>query len=109
MTTIAVTAATGQLGRAALEHLRSRAPGARLIALARDPARVGPGTEARAFDYSRPDTLAPPLPASTRWPSSPRATSPTARASTATSSPPHRPQAWAASSIPRSSRARPRP
>lgn len=61
MTTIAVTAATGQLGRAALEHLRSRAPGARLIALARDPARVGPGTEARAFDYSRPDTLAPAL------------------------------------------------
>lgn len=61
MTTIAITAATGQLGRAALENLRIRAPGARLVALARDPARVAPGTEARAFDYSRPDTLAPAL------------------------------------------------
>ncbi len=51
--TIAVTGATGQLGRLALAALKSR--GVPAIALARDPSRAPEGFEARAFDYSRPD------------------------------------------------------
>jgi NAD(P)H dehydrogenase (quinone) len=55
--TIAVTGATGQLGRLALAQLRTRAPGT--VALARDPARAADlGVEVRAFDYSRPDAAA---------------------------------------------------
>lgn len=55
--TIAVTGATGQLGRLALSHLKTRAPGT--VALARDPARAGDlGVEVRAFDYARPDAAA---------------------------------------------------
>jgi NAD(P)H dehydrogenase (quinone) len=51
--TIAVTGATGQLGRAALAALAAR--GTPAIALARDPSKAPAGHEARAFDYSRPD------------------------------------------------------
>lgn len=55
--TIAVTGATGHLGRAALAHLKTRAPGT--VALARDPARAADlGMEVRAFDYARPDAAA---------------------------------------------------
>lgn len=55
--TIAVTGATGQLGRAALAHLKTRAPGT--VALARDPARAADlGVEVRAFDYAHPDAAA---------------------------------------------------
>jgi NAD(P)H dehydrogenase (quinone) len=54
--TIAVTGATGQLGRLALAALKSR--GTPAIALARDPSKAPTGHESRAFDYSRPDPAA---------------------------------------------------
>jgi NAD(P)H dehydrogenase (quinone) len=55
--TTAVTGATGQLGRLALAHLKTRAPGT--VALARDPSRAADlGVEVRAFDYARPDPAA---------------------------------------------------
>ncbi|PZR00330.1 MAG: NAD(P)-dependent oxidoreductase [Cereibacter sphaeroides] len=58
MTTIAVTGATGHLGRLAIAALKLRAPGATIIALARDPAKVADlGVQARSADYSRPETL----------------------------------------------------
>ena len=60
--TIALTGATGQLGRLAIAALKRRAPGAHLVALVRDPARAADlGVEARAFDYTQPATLAAPL------------------------------------------------
>ncbi len=58
--TIAVTGATGQLGRLIVAGLldAGHAP----VALARDPARASDlGVETRAFDYDRADTLAPAL------------------------------------------------
>lgn len=59
MTTIAITGATGQLGRLAIAALRRRAPEARLVALVRDPAKAADlGIEARPFDYAHPDALA---------------------------------------------------
>lgn len=52
MTTIAVTGATGQLGRLAIAALKQRAPADKLVALVRDPAKAADlGVEARAFDY----------------------------------------------------------
>ena len=60
--TIALTGATGQLGRLAIAALKARAPQADLIALVRDPARAADlGVPARAFDYTKPETLAPAL------------------------------------------------
>lgn len=59
--TIAVTGATGQLGRLALAALQARAPQARVIALARNPA-ADPGLPTRAFDYTSPETMASALP-----------------------------------------------
>jgi NAD(P)H dehydrogenase (quinone) len=60
--TIAVTGATGQLGRLVIEALKTRAPAAPIVALARDPAKAAaPGVAARAFDYDRPETLGPAL------------------------------------------------
>ena len=57
---IAVTGATGQLGGLILAGLKAK--GVPAVALARDPAKAeGLGTEARAFDYDRPETLAPAL------------------------------------------------
>lgn len=56
--TIAITGATGQLGRLAIAALKAR--GAKPIALARNPAKaVDLGVEARAFDYTsaNPATL----------------------------------------------------
>lgn len=59
MITIAITGATGQLGRLAIAALKTRAPDARLIALVRDPAKAADlGIEARTFDYARPEGLA---------------------------------------------------
>lgn len=55
--TIAITGATGQLGRLALATIRTR--GGSAVALARDPARAaGLGAEVRAFDYRAPDLAA---------------------------------------------------
>lgn len=59
MTIIAVTGATGQLGRLVIEQLKARAPAERLVALVRDPAKAADlGVEARAADYDKPETLA---------------------------------------------------
>lgn len=55
--TIAVTGATGQLGRLALAALKSR--GVPAVALVRDPAKAaGIAHEVRSFDYTRPDAAA---------------------------------------------------
>lgn len=60
--TIAVTAATGQLGRLAIAALKARVPADRIIALARDPAKAADlGVASRPADYTRPETLAPAL------------------------------------------------
>jgi NAD(P)H dehydrogenase (quinone) len=59
--TIAVTGATGQLGRLVLEDLLKAAPAAHLIALVRDPAAARDladrGIEIRAADYENPASL----------------------------------------------------
>lgn len=56
--TIAVTGATGQLGRLVIEGLRSRVGADRIVALARSPHKAGDlGVEARAFDYAQVDQL----------------------------------------------------
>lgn len=58
--TIAITGATGQLGRLAIAALKAR--GQSPIALVRDPAKAADlGVEARAFDYKATATLAPAL------------------------------------------------
>ncbi len=60
--TIAITGATGHLGRLAIAALQTRAPGADLVALVRDPAKAADlAIPARAFDYTKPGTLTPAL------------------------------------------------
>lgn len=59
--TIAVTGATGQLGRLTIEKLQTLLPAGEIVALARSPEKAGLGVETRAFDYDRPETLAPAL------------------------------------------------
>ncbi len=60
--TIAITGATGQLGRLTIAALKSRLPAGDIIALARSPEKAeGLGVPARAFDYDRPETLVPAL------------------------------------------------
>jgi len=55
---IAVTGATGQLGRLVLAQLKARAPADQLLGLVRDPAKAADlGVATRAADYNRPDTL----------------------------------------------------
>lgn len=58
---IAVTGASGQLGRLAIQSLLSRHPAERIVAIARDPAKVADladaGVQVRQGDYDRPDTL----------------------------------------------------
>jgi NAD(P)H dehydrogenase (quinone) len=54
--TIAITGATGHLGRLAIAALSAH--GAHPVALARDPSKADPGVEARAFDYTRADPAA---------------------------------------------------
>ncbi|HBO39369.1 MAG TPA: NAD(P)-dependent oxidoreductase, partial [Pasteurellaceae bacterium] len=49
MTTIAVTGATGQLGRLAIQRLKTKAPAANIVAIVRDPAKARDlGVEVRA-------------------------------------------------------------
>lgn len=53
--TIAITGASGQLGRAAVEFLKTCAGSTPIIALARETAKVADlGIEARTFDYTHP-------------------------------------------------------
>lgn len=57
--TIAITGAGGQVGRLAIAHLKTLTDPAQIVALARDPAKVADlGVTARAFDYTKPETLA---------------------------------------------------
>jgi NAD(P)H dehydrogenase (quinone) len=62
---IAVTGATGKLGRLAIEALLARVPPTELVALARDPGKAadlaGRGVAVRQADYDRPETLGPAL------------------------------------------------
>lgn len=59
---VAVTGATGQLGRLIIARLRTRHPAEEIIALARSPERaVDLGVPVREADYSKPETLAPAL------------------------------------------------
>jgi len=56
---IAVTGASGQLGRLVIQELLRKVPASRIIALARRPEAVQDlGVQARRADYERPETLA---------------------------------------------------
>lgn len=56
--TIAVTGATGQLGRIVIEKLKAKVPASDIVALARSPEKAaGLGVAVRVADYSRPETL----------------------------------------------------
>ena len=60
--TIAVTGATGQLGRLVIEKLKAKLPTSDIIALARNTAKAADlGVTVREADYSRPETLGPAL------------------------------------------------
>lgn len=60
--TIAITGATGQLGRITLDKLKQRLPADQIVALARSPEKAADlGVATRVFDYDRPETLAPAL------------------------------------------------
>ncbi len=56
--TIAVTGATGQLGRLVVEKLKQKVPASDIVALVRSPAKAGDlGVAARAADYTKPGIL----------------------------------------------------
>lgn len=59
---IAVTAASGQLGRLVVEQLLQTVPASAVVAVVRDPAKASAlsalGVTIRQGDYERPDTLA---------------------------------------------------
>ena len=60
--TIAITAATGHLGRLVIRSLTARMPSADVVALARSPAKGADlGVVVREADYDRPETLGPAL------------------------------------------------
>ncbi|CAM5781443.1 SDR family oxidoreductase [Castellaniella caeni] len=60
--TIAVSGATGHLGRILIGGLKAARPASEIIALARTPAKAADlGVAAREADYTRPDTLGPAL------------------------------------------------
>lgn len=60
--TIAITGATGQLGRLAISALKARGGAADAVALVRSPEKAGDlGIPVRAFDYTKPETLQPAL------------------------------------------------
>ncbi|MFD2238145.1 SDR family oxidoreductase [Aureimonas populi] len=56
--TIAVTGATGQLGRLVVEKLKQKTAASGIVALVRSPEKARDlGVEARAVDYASPETL----------------------------------------------------
>jgi len=56
--TIAITGATGQLGRLVIEKLKQKLPAGDIVALARKPEKAAElGVSARAADYANPETL----------------------------------------------------
>lgn len=60
--TIAITGATGALGRLVLQQLAARRPNETVVALARSPEKLTQaGVEGRRFDYNDAATLAPAL------------------------------------------------
>ncbi len=57
--TIAITGATGQLGRLVIDRLKAKVPSQDIIALVRTPAKAASlGVEVREADYGKPGTLA---------------------------------------------------
>ncbi|HSN15578.1 MAG TPA: SDR family oxidoreductase [Anaeromyxobacteraceae bacterium] len=62
---IAVTGATGHLGRIVIEKLLAKVPPREIVALVRDPAKAADlaakGVKVRAADYAKPETLGPAL------------------------------------------------
>jgi len=62
---IAVTGASGHLGRLAIEALLGKVPAREIVALVRTPSKVADlaakGVQVRQADYSRPETLGPAL------------------------------------------------
>lgn len=55
---IAITGATGQLGRLVVDKLKAKVPAADIVALARTPAKGADlGVTVREADYTRPETL----------------------------------------------------
>src|SRR5947209_18195133 len=55
---IAITGATGHLGRLVIRQMKDNAPGAEIIALVRSMARASDlGVTAREADYGKPQTL----------------------------------------------------
>lgn len=60
--TIAITGATGQLGRLVIASLKDKVSSDRIVALARSPERGADlGVAVREADYDRPETLEPAL------------------------------------------------
>jgi NAD(P)H dehydrogenase (quinone) len=60
--TIAITGATGQLGRLVIDKLKAKVPASEIIALARDPEKAADlNVAVRPADYAKPETLAPAL------------------------------------------------
>jgi len=56
--TIAITGATGQLGRLVVSKLKTKVPAADIVALVRSSAKAADlGVDAREADYSKPETL----------------------------------------------------
>ena len=60
--TIAITGASGQLGRLVIDKLKAKVPATEIIALARDPEKAADlNVAVRQADYAKPETLAPAL------------------------------------------------
>lgn len=60
--TIAITGATGQLGRLVVQDLKARVPASELVALVRSRAKAADlGVAVRELDYDRADTIEPAL------------------------------------------------
>ena len=56
--TIAITGATGQLGRLVVDKLKAKVPASEIIALVRTPAKGADlGVSVREADYNKPETL----------------------------------------------------
>lgn len=56
--TIAITGASGQLGRLVIERLHAKVPASDIVALVRTPSKAADlGVQVREADYTRPDTL----------------------------------------------------
>src|SRR5215218_9843822 len=59
---IAITGATGQLGRLVISKLRDQVPAEEIVALVRSPEKAADlGVAVRDADYDRPETLGPAL------------------------------------------------